>query len=525
MAVGQLAVLTLVIGLLGGAAVTYVAAPSIIGPRTVTVQGPIITSTLSEGHTIFQTSMVTQMTTMMQTSTIQGPTMVMTTTESNSVPSSPTFVLVVDKHASQGPYQAVDQTGAVRYAGSDAGNVLQSAIDATSKLGGGTVAVAVGRFNTSVSLTLDQNVALVGLVPGPFDGVSPASHDFAPEFLITNTLQPFITMSENTAVEDLAFYYPNQVSPSGSAPSVYPATLHIVGPSTKVSGCTFINSYDAVFVEAGRVYLENLAIGAFHDGITLDHVYDFVHIDHVTGSIFWDTFAGINLPNQPVDAWVSAHGTGLVIYRADGPTISDYTLFSVGTGIKLADSPDTTLTYRNSYGVATNVDMEGVNYGLNVTSVRYPGWSFTNVQIGCVVNCITIKTSSQPNGQFWYNATAKILLKVDGGYFWYPDGQCPVCSTSITPVSITGYFIADIQDVTAYNPVGPLAAPAMPVSGATVMNMFPEPVRISVFGGVVSDVSIDGTSTGLTSGMFELQPGETITLAYTVAPSWDWAGL
>ncbi len=426
------------------------------------------------------------------------------------------------------PYKAMNQNSQVQFSGADAGVVLQRAIDATNGLGGGTIAISVGRYNTSASVYLDKNVALVGVLPGPFDtgsGVNPATQDFAPAFLITNSGDPFITMTDNTAVENLLFYYPNQVPPSASAPNVYPPTLHVVGPGTKISGCTFVNSYDAILVEVGRVYVENLAVGAFHVGITLDHVYDFVHIDHVTDSIFWDIFAGINQPNQPIDAWVNAHGTGLAIYRADAPMISDYTLYSIGTGIKLADSPDSTLSVRNSYGVATNIDMEGVNYGIDVTSVRYPGWTFTNLQLGCNVNCIRINTSSEPNGQFWWNGPSKTLLYVRGGYFWYPDGECPVCAVKITAVSISGFFIAYVQDVTGYNPVGPLPAPPVPSSGAPLTNLFPVLVRVSVTGGTVSAILVDGASIGTTAGVIELKPGETIALTYTSAPSWTWSGM
>ncbi len=532
-AVTHLGLVLLAVGLLAGSGLTYSTISALSPSRTVTS-----TSTLTVNQTTTQTQTATQFGTETNTQTItrtstqtQTATQAVTSTVSQTVTqtsmllvaSLATFVLSVERGAAS-PYRATDQSGNVRFSGPDAGSVLQQAIDATSGLGGGTVAISVGRYNTSSSIILDKNVAMAGVLPGPFDGVNPASHDLAPEFLITNSAKPFITLNDNTAVEDSLFYYPSQVLPSASAPMVYPPTLHVVGAGVKITGCTFVNSYDAILVEAGRVYLENLAIGAFHVGITLDHVLDFVHVDHVTDSIFWDTFLGINEPSQAIDAWVNAHGIGLAIYRADGPTISDYTLYTVGTGILIADSPDTTLAIRNSYGVAANLDMEGVRDGINVTSVRYPGWTFTNLQIGCNVNCITVKTSSQPNGQFWFNATSKVLLSVRGGYFWYPDDECPVCANKITPVIISGFFIANIQDVTGYNPVGPLSAPPVPASGVALTNLFPVQVRIAVSGGAVSEIRIDGTKIGITAGMIELEPGETITLSYTSPPSWTWSG-
>jgi len=76
-----------------------------------------------------------------------------------------------------------------------------------------------------------------------------------------------------------------------------------------------------------------------------------------------------------------------------------------------------------------------------------------------------------------------------------------------------------------YNPVGVLTAPAIPASGTAVTNTFGIRVRVFISGGAVSAIAINGTATGLTSGTFELDPGETITLTYTSAPTWTWFGL
>jgi len=76
-----------------------------------------------------------------------------------------------------------------------------------------------------------------------------------------------------------------------------------------------------------------------------------------------------------------------------------------------------------------------------------------------------------------------------------------------------------------YNPVGALTAPAIPTSGTAYANTFGVRVRVFVSGGTVSAIAINNTSTGLTYGSFELDPGETITLNYTSAPTWTWFGL
>lgn len=69
---------------------------------------------------------------------------------------------------------------------------------------------------------------------------------------------------------------------------------------------------------------------------------------------------------------------------------------------------------------------------------------------------------------------------------------------------------------------GSISAPAIPASGTAQANPYGAPARIFISGGAVSDISINGISSGLTSGMFLLMHGETLTLTYTSAPNWDW---
>jgi len=86
----------------------------------------------------------------------------------------------------------------------------------------------------------------------------------------------------------------------------------------------------------------------------------------------------------------------------------------------------------------------------------------------------------------------------------------------------TGVLIADNP---GYNPVGLLTAPAVPASGTALANPFYGTVRVFVSGGTVSAIAVNGTATGLTSGLVVLGPGDTITLTYTAAPTWVWMGL
>ncbi|MGZ6321494.1 MAG: hypothetical protein ACXWQR_19600, partial [Ktedonobacterales bacterium] len=66
--------------------------------------------------------------------------------------------------------------------------------------------------------------------------------------------------------------------------------------------------------------------------------------------------------------------------------------------------------------------------------------------------------------------------------------------------------------------------PTVPASGTAQVNTFQTDCNVYVSGGTVSNIAVNGTNTGLTSGAFRIYAGGSITLAYTVAPSWLWVG-
>lgn len=66
--------------------------------------------------------------------------------------------------------------------------------------------------------------------------------------------------------------------------------------------------------------------------------------------------------------------------------------------------------------------------------------------------------------------------------------------------------------------------PAVPASDSPYTNASGSDCYVVVSGGTVSDIAVSGSSTGKTSGTFLVPDGETITLTYTVAPTWKWYG-
>jgi hypothetical protein len=261
---------------------------------------------------------------------------------------------------------------------------IQRAINAASAAGGGSVVLSVARYFTAGTLVVPAGVVLCGPFEGPFDvnGVNPAVTAVAPTLLITNTSAPFLTLQGvGSGVTDLLFHYPNQVPTSAAAPNVYPYTILVTAPGTKVARSTVTNAYNFLDIESGRVIAEDLFIGAFHNDINIDHALDHVALHNFNISVIWDIVENVPVPS-PIDNWVTSNGTALVVGHVNSLEMSDVIVFTRFTGILLTDSPDLSQIPRCGYGTGSDIDLDTVQYGIVVTASNRPGYKFTNVDIG-----------------------------------------------------------------------------------------------------------------------------------------------
>ena len=261
---------------------------------------------------------------------------------------------------------------------------IQSAINSVSSAGGGSVVFNVARYFTTGTFVVPRAVVLCGAIEGPFDvaGVNPAATTIAPTLLITNTLSPFLTLQGfGAGATDLLFHYPNQVATSAAAPNVYPYTILVASPSTKVARSTVTNAYDFLDIERGRVTAQDLYIGAFSTGVKTDHAEDHVTLRSLLHSVFWDVLENAPYP-RPIDTWVLNHGSALVTGRMDSIEVHDFFVFSRYIGMLLTDSPDVSQTPPCGYGTGSDIDLDTVQYGIVVTASNTPGYKFTNVDIG-----------------------------------------------------------------------------------------------------------------------------------------------
>jgi hypothetical protein len=291
---------------------------------------------------------------------------------------------------------------------------IQSAINAAGSAGGGSVVFNVARYYTTGTLVVPRGVVLCGVVEGPFDvvGVNPALTTIAPTILITNTVNPFLTLQGISAgVTDLLFHYPNQVGSSAAAPNVYPYTISVVNaPSAKIARCTVTNAYNFLDIEVGRAMAQDLFIGAFNTGVNIASAGDHVTLRNLLNQVFWDVLENATYP-RPIDTWVLNHGSALVVGSVD-LEVHNFFAFSRFAGIVLNDSANC------GTALGSDIDLDTVQYGIIVSDAcaSFPGSIFTNVDIGAAPGLGQAAVQLATGGKIEINGGSQRGIWANGPY-------------------------------------------------------------------------------------------------------------
>jgi hypothetical protein len=94
-------------------------------------------------------------------------------------------------------------------------------------------------------------------------------------------------------------------------------------------------------------------------------------------------------------------------------------------------------------------------------------------------------------------------------------------NTPFAPI-ISGAANLEIKSLQAG--IGHVTAPGLPATTVALVNPFWRDAMVVITGGTVTVVAVDGVATGyVATGVTVIVPsGKSITLTYSVAPSWDW---
>lgn len=406
---------------------------------------------------------------------------------------------------------SVKDFGAVGDATTNDTAAFQAAIDYVTSLGGGRVVVPTARYMFTGTLTLKRDVALVGDKEGPFDVQSnPCTTTIGPTLLITNTTTIFILQQTggNNSISNLIFAYPNQNAPTSSTIITYPWTLKQTVGGFYVSKCLFLNSYDAIWFANGRGGVRDSVMFALHYGIKLDVVVDWNFISNVCFIPAWTYATGTSWPANMDTAMTTNGSCALYCLRADSVKVMNFGVFAYYQ-YGIAFDYGTTVGFTGgAYGDLCNIDLDFCVNAIHCVSTNSPGIRITNITAGPHPT-VAGRGVYLPAG----GTTAPYLSIVNGNFrgTWV-NGLYSVVAGKLEVKNVYPFDV----------PGGALTAPAVPASGVTITSAFPFSVAVYPNGGTVTAVSINGVATGGVRGALTIPPNGTITLTYTVAPTWTW---
>ncbi|HYG84060.1 MAG TPA: glycosyl hydrolase family 28-related protein [Verrucomicrobiae bacterium] len=104
-------------------------------------------------------------------------------------------------------------------------------------------------------------------------------------------------------------------------------------------------------------------------------------------------------------------------------------------------------------------------------------------------------------------------------------GTINFASIGSNPPTVRGAAHLKIVSTNQPSSPGHKTAPAVPASTTSLVNPFWRDAAVTISGGTVTEVAVDGTATGITSGTVIVPSGKAIKLTYSSAPSWNWVAL
>jgi hypothetical protein len=90
---------------------------------------------------------------------------------------------------------------------------------------------------------------------------------------------------------------------------------------------------------------------------------------------------------------------------------------------------------------------------------------------------------------------------------------------------IGGLRDGDMQFTTHFNNSPAASTPSVPASTVAQANQYANAVLVTITGGTMTNVSVNGSTVGTGAGTYVLPALGSITMTYTVAPTWAWTAV
>lgn len=257
------------------------------------------------------------------------------------------------------------------------------------------------------------------------------------------------------------------------------------------------------------------------------------------GIVFWDFvhIAGMSCGRFGAKAAASVAGS-----PALGATIDN----DLGIGLRVPSYTNNDTNYLESFtceGVYTGITM-GDHFSAQRVAIIYSRWAIYIEGPGSPNHGITIQNLSLEAGEVGIRvASTGLTIPIDvaglheetmtaqivydpgnclrGEIRWFSIGDAipavngaagvRIVNNKIGPGSITG---------SVGNPA--ISLPSVPASTTALVNPYWRDAAVTIVGGTVTQIAVDGQNKGVTSGTVFVPSGKTIAITYSVAPTWTW---
>ncbi len=344
--------------------------------------------------------------------------------------------------------------GAVGDGRTDDTRALQDALDAAAAEGGGVVELPVGTYLVKTHLVVPAGVSLVGVgkAPSLFSDKVPGTTLLAVEGAGQADGPAFITLQgPNSTLQGLKVFYPNQVI--ADKPVAYPWTVRGgSGDSVSIIDVLLANPYQAVDLATqggSRHYIRGLYGQPLLTGIWVDNCTDIGRIHDVHFWPFWSQ-------DKKVIDFTSFNATSFIFQRADWEVVENIFSWGYHVGIELSASKN-----GSTNGQMTDVDLDGVDIGIDARSTQQPGVTFSNLAIandnrgkyriaiwgrggadaGAQTRDLNGKTITEPNTVVIYVRGGSFWGQLDRVVKWENSGLISLSDSRLVPWVLTGPMI------------------------------------------------------------------------------------
>ena len=398
--------------------------------------------------------------------------------------------------ATQLPYNAVRNPASCVNSADDAGPGITAALAAASAAGGGIVFLPAGRYCVLTNLTIPASVSLKGVFQGPpatGDTYSPMGGTILLSVAGTGNPagQAFVTLSgNNSTIDGLAIFYPNQVIPTGASfvPTTYPFAIKTVAPDCVIQNILLVNPYQGIYLyNSGRHFVKGIYGQPLGVGITVDGSYDVGRIMDVHFWPFWTQ-------NTAVQSWTKSQAFAFAFQKSDWQVVQDVFTFGYHVGMLFSAS-----ALGATNGQFSNIAFDGGDVGLALYETQPYGLQFTNFNFAGV---------STTNAYGIYGFPGNSTVTVQNASFWGPDLRQSVLWYSSGSIAISG---ARFLNMTTGTPAVSIYSGKAMIQG----NIFPTTpatgIGISIAAGagktMISNNMMLGKTISVSNGLNTLQSG------------------